>query len=139
MKSVLTTSAALAIAFASTAVTRTGDGSSLVESENVDVTAKLLQIQSTGPEHVASYDEDLAAELKALDAEVTNFTYDGQVAGSVEDVQARMKLNIGRIAGIAVRKRGSILANYGDIMDTASTADVTSIGSTETPQAVAAA
>jgi len=129
MKSVLSTSVAMMIALAASTVTRTGDGSPLVDSENIDATAKLLQIQSTGSTHVAAHDENLASELKKLDAEVTNFTYDGQVVGSVADIQARSKFNVSRIAEIAERNRKSIFTNYRQIMATASTTGVTDINS----------
>jgi len=117
------------IALAASTVTRTGDGSPLVDSENIDATAKLLQIQSTGSTHVATHDENLASELKKLDAEVTNFTYDGQVVGSVADTLARSKFNVSRIAEIAERNRESIFTNYRKIMATASTTGVTDINS----------
>lgn len=117
-RTVLSSSAAMAIALAATQF-KNSDDTPLVQPEDVDIVGKSIQIIAVGSKTVQKFDPDLAGDLLALDDDVRNFSYQDQVVGSPEDVLQRMKTLVSGASDLAKRRRTSITTWHKHIMEVA--------------------
>lgn len=137
---VLTSAAAVAIAAIAPVITASGialgnsadkDAALVVKPNEIDLLGKALQLRTVDPDHVASFDQSLADDLKRANAEDSTKTYLDVISGSPQEIISRFSGLVSSTAQVMRRHPNVIRSKFDEIISTAPM--VTADTGTQTP------